>query len=72
MRCMHIRTTLSNDFNLILFIQIRANLKMWATTRGGAVLPPLDDNELNNQVKYVGVFPELVDQMLETQLDQED
>ena len=46
--------------------QILANLKRWATTRGGAVLPPL---ELNNQVKYVGVFPELVDQMLETQLD---
>ncbi len=50
-------------------MQIRENLKRWATTRGGAVLPPLEDHELNNQVKYVGMFPELVDQMLETQLD---
>ena len=55
---------------IILSLQIRANLKRWATTRGGAVLPPLEDHELNNQVKYMGLFPELVEQMLETHLDQ--
>jgi hypothetical protein len=32
----------------------------------------LEEHELNSQVKYVGMFPELVDQMLETQLDRND
>ncbi len=63
-----IKSCILSDYSFVSS-QIRANLKRWATTRGGAVLPPLEDHELNNQMKYVGMFPELVDQMLETQLD---
>jgi hypothetical protein len=47
-------------------------MKKWANSRGGAVLPPLEEEELRSQVKYVGVFPELVEHMITNMLDAEE
>ena len=31
--------------------QLQANLRMWAKARGGAVLPPLEDGQLETEVR---------------------
>jgi hypothetical protein len=51
--------------------EAQENLRKWAKAKGGAVLPPMEEGELDNEVRFVGLFPELVGQMMETTLDEE-
>ncbi len=90
---------LLSGFILTRIPQAQENLRKWAKAKGGAVLPPMEEDELDNevivaptidphqisatnftrplmpsppgQVRFVGLFPELVGQMMETTLDED-
>ena len=47
--------------------EIQRNLKAFAQSHRGAVMTPLGDEELASEVRYLGMFPDLVDALLEAQ-----
>ena len=47
--------------------EIQRNLKAFAKCHSGAVGTPMGDEELEKEVKYLGMFPDLVDALLEAQ-----
>ena len=49
--------------------EIQRNLKAFASQHSGAVMTPLGDDELANEVRYLGMFPDLVDALLEAEED---
>ena len=49
--------------------EIQRNLKAFAIQHSGAVMTPLGDDELANEVRYLGMFPDLVDALLEAEED---
>uniref|UniRef100_A0A7S0MGF3 Uncharacterized protein n=1 Tax=Cryptomonas curvata TaxID=233186 RepID=A0A7S0MGF3_9CRYP len=51
--------------------EAQENLRKWAKAKGGAVLPPMEEDELDNEVRFVGLFPELVGQMMDATLDED-
>ena len=51
--------------------EVRANLKAFAKAHGGAVMTPLSEEELEKEVKYCGMFPDLVDALVENEVQME-
>jgi len=49
--------------------EVQRNLKAFAKCHSGAVMTPLGDDELASEVRYLGMFPDLVDALLEAQAD---
>jgi len=47
--------------------EIQRNMKAFAKSHSGAVMTPLGDDELASEVRYLGMFPDLVDALLEAQ-----
>ena len=51
--------------------EVRANQKAFAKAHGGAVMTPLSEEELEKEVKYCGMFPDLVDALVENEVQME-
>mmetsp|Transcript_19679 Transcript_19679/g.40092 ORF Transcript_19679/g.40092 Transcript_19679/m.40092 type:complete len:205 (+) Transcript_19679:102-716(+) len=51
--------------------EVQANMAAFAKAHGGAIMTPLSEMELEKQVRYYGMFPDLVDTMIETELTSE-
>jgi hypothetical protein len=51
--------------------EIQRNLKAFSKCHSGAVGTPLGDEELASEVRYLGMFPDLVDALLDAQEEQE-
>ena len=52
--------------------EIQRNLKAFAKCHSGAVGTPMGDDELEKEVRYLGMFPDLVDALLEAQEERDD
>lgn len=52
--------------------EIQRNLKAFARSHSGAVMTPLEEDELASEVRYLGMFPDLIDALLEAQQDADD
>jgi len=50
--------------------EIQRNLRVFAKSHSGAVGTPMGEEELEKEVRYLGMFPDLVDAMLEAQEEQ--
>lgn len=51
--------------------EVQRNLKAFAKCHSGAVMTPLGEEELASEVRYLGMFPDLVDALLEAQEEDE-
>jgi len=49
--------------------EVQRNLKAFAKCHSGAVMTPLGEDELASEVRYLGMFPDLVDALLEAQAE---
>ena len=51
--------------------EVQRNLKAFAKGHSGAIGTPMDEQELASEVRFMGMFPDLVDALLEAQEEDE-
>mmetsp|Transcript_10332 Transcript_10332/g.24431 ORF Transcript_10332/g.24431 Transcript_10332/m.24431 type:complete len:199 (-) Transcript_10332:117-713(-) len=51
--------------------EVQASLAAFAKAHGGAVMTPMSDSELEKELRFCGMFPDLVDSIMELELSQE-
>jgi hypothetical protein len=52
--------------------EVRKNMEAFAKMHGGAVAPPMSEEEKGRQVSYAGMFPDIVDALIEEDLEAEE